>query len=404
MPPKAAIDDIEQLYRGIKKHHFERTGNAVGQFRFVQWHRSPKPEYYYNPKSGICALIYQAEICPKSGKFHYQGYAQLSVKLRFNQIYKLNPIRYWIDVTDETTGEHATLEVEDKSDADFKTGAYIGICNGSAQQNIDYCSKTKSREPGFIPVQIGVFRGTSQVLDIRKMFSEVANGTFDHNASIDHLVFLAKQRRVVDEIRRVKLEDEIRERDLSDTKLYILFGRSGAGKTYDAKYGVWESGKKTGYDLENRDWYLVPDYYVTNGMPLFDRYSGQKRLILDEVDKRSEFPIDWIINACSDEAFECPCRGSGTKLRGWTEIFLIMNDSPEDFFKNKRSASALLRRVTKVVYYKSRYNAEIEELANRTWASLTYDAMGHRPKPKKRVTLVDDDVDSIDSVNSQPFE
>lgn len=393
MPPKRAdIEEIGELYPTAKANKpekgFKNSGNPVAHIRFVQWHREPKPETYYTEARGVSALIYQAELCPKTGRFHYQGYFQFEDKMkkRLDTIRSWNPIRYF-HVIDPELEEF--VEVDRDEEWHFVTGAFIGLCNGTPEQNIAYCSKEESREPGATTFRRGIFRGDAKKLDARVIAQQILDGEFDEHANIDNAIFLAKNKRVVDELRRIKLDRETRERDFSDTKLYILFGASGAGKTYDAKYGIWKDGEKIAEDRKNKDYFLVSDYFVSNGVPLFDKYSGQSRLIIDEADKRRNFPIDWVINACSDEVFECPCRGNGTKLRGWTEIFIIINQKPSRFFKTIPGSEALIRRVSGVKHYPVQYSDRIQELTDRTWEDLT--AKATIKKEKKRKQIVDDD-------------
>jgi len=109
-----------------------------GTFRFFCWtaqkwtaeHEQKLTQLVANGKATY--IVFQHEICPKTGKEHLQGYVEFGRSQRWNKL---------------------TVEVG----RDFRP--HIEPRNGTPQQASDYCKKLESRKPGTEPFEDGVLSG-----------------------------------------------------------------------------------------------------------------------------------------------------------------------------------------------------------------------------------------------------
>lgn len=74
-------------------------------------------------------IIGQEEVCPQTGRDHYQVFVSFVSSVRADTFRKRLQRIY--------------------------PGSHVEICNGSVRQNIEYCSKEESRKPGTSPISLG---------------------------------------------------------------------------------------------------------------------------------------------------------------------------------------------------------------------------------------------------------
>lgn len=77
----------------------------------------------------VTYLCFQQEVCPETGRSHYQCYIQFKRKCKHTAICKLLTIP--------------------------KNAYHAEVARGSPQQNADYCSKEDTRAPGTTPMIFG---------------------------------------------------------------------------------------------------------------------------------------------------------------------------------------------------------------------------------------------------------
>lgn len=320
--PKSLLPTDEELTEGLP------LGRGLRQFLFVHWNLDVKPEVIYPDWSYIA---YQEEICPKSGRHHYQGYMQItSTKVKgYKQMAKCNPSNCW-----------------------------FRACFGTDVENHAYCTKSDTAVPDTF-VQFGTrrgFKGLKLEFSHSQAKLQILAGTFNKDESPAHTIFFYEYR-ASQALTKHSFDRQMQARDYSDTKIYFFSGVSGAGKTYDAKYGVYQNGELVGHDLTTK-FHVIQDYYVGTGEPLFNLYEGQSRIIIDEADKRKEFDVNFFVKATSGQCYECPCRNAPCVMRGFTEVFVCMNESFQSFFNKHKDADCLGRRITAMKLYRSKHPSQ----------------------------------------------
>lgn len=93
-------------------------------------------------------MVYQPEICPSSGRFHYQGFVILKDKTTMNQVK-----RYM-----------------------RSNRVSVRMCNGTAEQNRDYCTKERTRVAGTQPTEHGVWIAQGKRNDIAEAMDSIRSG------------------------------------------------------------------------------------------------------------------------------------------------------------------------------------------------------------------------------------
>lgn len=322
MLPKSLYPTEAEITAGMN------SGRGIRQFCFSHWNIEVKPEEIYPDWSYIA---YQEEICPKTGQHHYQGYMQItSGKVKgYSQMARANPSKCW-----------------------FRP------CGGTDEENHVYCTKSETAVPDTF-VQFGVrrgFKGLKLEFSRAQAKLDILAGTFDRFQSPAHTIFYSEYIRV--SLENLSIEKRILDegRTYDKTRFFILFGVKGAGKTQDAMYGIFDdNGEKIGENLD-MDFYIIPDYYKSDGAPIFSDYKGQRRIIIDEADKRLVFSTDFLCQATSNQVFSVPTVrvGAGKATRAWTEIIITMNGDPMSVLQGD-NVECLSRRITGAKYYPVRH-------------------------------------------------
>lgn len=309
----------------------QQRNPRLRQFVFTQYNWEDDPREIYN---GLYSyIIFQLEEGASNGTRHIQGYCQLKEQTSVKSIRGRNPL---------VKGQKGK-------------GAWIAPARGTTKQNQDYCSKEDTRVPGTAPTEEGVPRKSNsretnasigRVTSRDKMLLEAVEGTFDHRKSQDHLLCAIKHAPLL----RVAATLSSRPpRMFPDTRLFIHVGVSRSGKSYNAKYGVYdENGRRIGYNTETPDFFEVK-MFQKDGSPWFDGYVDQTRLIINEVGPLGlSWPKLLEITDVSGGNFD---RKGGSVLRNWSEVHLTSNYDPREWFADYVDLQPLLNRTTKIFHY-----------------------------------------------------
>lgn len=189
----------------------------------------------------ITFIIGQLEIAPTTQQAHYQIYLQCKSPVRFSQ-------------------------VKTMLNCDW---AHCEESRGSAQQNIDYCTKEESRAPGAEPFRWGIAAlGQGSRTDLAKVSDDIKAGKSLYQIAMDsseHFLRHAKNISLMTHL--------IQSRQASTTirhslEVILILGHPGTGKT---RFVYEKHGLEDVYKLN-----------TGAGTTWWDGYSGQPVLLMDD--------------------------------------------------------------------------------------------------------------------------
>lgn len=169
-------------------------------------------------KSKIRYLVYQHEICPQTGKHHWQGFIQAFNPIRYSTINKLLPKLF---------GAH----FEQK----FK--------NSTPEQAANYCKKVESRMPDTLPFEFGTITSQGERTDLEAIQDKINNGVSLRKIADENFAQWCLHRRAFAEYAAMKMPafqheytlqdyitEPIPESELNKKSIH-LYGPPGIGKT-----------------------------------------------------------------------------------------------------------------------------------------------------------------------------
>lgn len=237
-------------------------------------------------------MIYGEEICPESGKKHWQGYIELGCQLTFNQVKNILPKEY-----------------------------HFEVAKGDVTANRAYCSKDGKYKEFGSPKSQGerndLKRVNNYILNDNAKMSEVAmaypNQFMKYHAGIGKLIEM-----------REKATCKSR-----DVEVHVLVGPTRCGKTRF----VYE---------ESEDLY---DLICEKGETLwFDGYEGETDLLLDEFRGGCDYAV--LLRLLDRYPMRLRVKGGHTYAK-WNRVYITSNLRPEAWFEHK-DISALKARFTSV--------------------------------------------------------
>jgi len=246
----------------------------------------------------VTYCVYQEEVSA-SGTEHLQGYIQFSSRRTL-----------------------ATVRSLDGLD-----GAHFEVARGSAQSNLDYCTKEDTRVGG--PYFFGAInlKGQGNRTDLAALKDAVDDGASKRELYESHFETFSRCEKFVINYKRFRSV----KRDWLMT-VFLFVGTPGTGKT------------RTAVELASMlgEYYMVP---ATKGSGLYwDDYDGQTSIILDEMDGNRCTPT-FLNSLCDRYPFEVPVHGSAGHQFCSKFIFICSNYMPKYWWK-KHDISSFLRRVT----------------------------------------------------------
>lgn len=206
--------------------------------------------------AGVRILAYQPEIAPSTGRAHWQFY----IAMLKNQ--KLPAIM-------------SALAIPKKK------AWFVQECNGTEQQNLDYCSKLASRcvhqagqgfsyihsyrAPGATPVVLGRPQHPGKRNDLETAIATMEAGGIMAVAE-QHRATYARYHKGLGALN--EMLSKHRDRRIKPTAI-VLYGETGTGKTRRA----YEIAEKSG----------LPFYVKPSGSKWWNGYNGETVCIIDEI-------------------------------------------------------------------------------------------------------------------------
>lgn len=161
-----------------------------------------------NLPTGIQFFIGQYEVCPSTNRRHFQGYIQFERRCRgFNRIIEI-----------------------------FGS-CHIEVARGSAQDNIDYCSKDSTRDEG--PFTKGTSKTQGQRSDLSSFKEAIKRGDSLSTLAEDHFGAFIKYHKSVQFLRETLKPQRVPRFNMSNfnrgplamQRSTLVYGPSGCGKT-----------------------------------------------------------------------------------------------------------------------------------------------------------------------------
>lgn len=244
--------------------------------------------------------IAQVEKCPKTGRYHIQGYVE------FNK--KITTKKFKEDMIDNTI--------------------HLEVRRGTKAQAKAYCSKEETRVCG--PMEIGKLIGQGKRTDLDELI--------DNLSDIDNIKDIAKRhpKQFILYSRGIKqYMDLIYEPEKwRQLTVNVLWGDTGVGKT------------KQVFDECGTDLYKL-DY--SNSL-WWDGYNGQKNLLID--DFYGWIKYGHLLNILDGYPLRLEVKGGFTSAR-FTKVWITSNKHPSEWYSTGMTP-ALERRLTSIKEIKSK--------------------------------------------------
>lgn len=247
-----------------------------------------KPEY--DGGEVVRYLVFQREKCPKTGKLHYQGYVELLKDRVYSSVQKILNI----------------------------PGAHMTNCNGSAEQNRNYCTKSESRVEGWW--EFGKMSRQGTRTDIKKIKDLVLHEGEKLNSLVENTIENFQQLRFAEGLMKYK-------KPYSGERIVKWFyGPTGTGKTRRAFEEAGEEAEFISY---------------RNGFWL--GYDGGDKVIIDEL--RRNVPLDELLIILDRYPIKINVKGG---CMSWTakEIWITSDRHPNEIYGKDIEGGQLIRRIS----------------------------------------------------------
>lgn len=278
----------------------------------------------WSPKN-VRFLVFQKELCPKSGRPHLQGYVELRTPTKYETVQN-----YWPPL-----GKF-----------------HLKNAKGSQAQNVAYCTKAETR------IQEPCFHGEKAEQGRRTDLESIAHDLMGGASMLD---LLESNPAVV--IRNFKgLQFAQMQTDLpkkrAEPTLYYLCGAAGCGKSYVTREMVETEFKNDAYWCAEH----------VNGW--FDGYRGEKVIVFD--DFTGKYPLNDMLKLLDYGPLRINVKGGYVTVKADTFIF-TSNFPVEQQYQHDPHQHAWLSRLSGERY--SNTNLWDEEFIREMFKDLT----GHFP-------------------------
>lgn len=253
------------------------------------------PPVYRPPKNTY--LICGAETCPKTGKFHWQCYAEFNIKVTRSQL---------------------------QNKLCRKVLVHCEGAKGSPEDNYNYCRKLKEDKPNEVWFEYGERMewnvGKGKRTDLETVRDAIVDGASYHEILFEYPSVGARCPNWVREICRMTEE----ERNWV-TEVHILWGPTGSGKT---RYCVEQGAVRIGY----------------NGK-FYTGYEGEPVVRFDEIPLR-KWPREELLELLDRYPYQIEVKGG---FRNWCPkvIYFTTNEDPNPYLE---AEPAIKRRITSVKF------------------------------------------------------
>lgn len=277
---------------------------------------------YGKPNPDMTKIIYicwQEEVCPKTGRHHWQTFVRFKTKNSILALQKAIGIDKELKYSDNEGVEHFAWKCHIKPHAKGTDSSCIAYCKKD-----DTAIKGTFVEHGNVPqMKPGKRTDIDQaVIDIREGKEPSPN-------------ILLKYPNGVKALKAKVNKDNTANRNTFDIIVNVFWGGAGTGKT---KSIIDKYGQKNVYSLtkaKNEVW--------------FDGYEQEKILIID--DFYGWIPWGELLQILDRYQLKLQIKGSYT-WANWDKVFITSNKAYHEWYPNIENIEALERRINNTVYFK----------------------------------------------------
>lgn len=260
-------------------------------------------------------------------------------------VMKLNHFRYtcWqVELGEKEHTLHIQMYINFDNPKDFKTvkkyfpTAHFEEARGTAKDCKDYCSKEDTRVRG--PYEEGTFTEERARTDYIGFFEMIKQGASNLEIKEAYPSLYMRERNKIDVYRQDELHNEYDLKLRTDLEVTYIYGAGGTGKSSYVvnKYGLANIFRTCRYKYG-----------------AFDRYDGQKILVLDEFD--SSMPITEL-NEMLDIYPSTIAARYADRVSGFNKVYIISNLSLKEQYVNIQNEkpsqyTALCRRIHNIVKF-----------------------------------------------------
>lgn len=281
--------------RGPRQHERQHDKREYG-WVFTSYHPDDPPAI---ERIGAATyIVYQAEICPDTGREHLQGYIHFKDAKTLLQCKRLLG--------------HDDIHCEKRE--------------GSIAQAINYCTKADTRKPGVEPVEQGKRPAQGARTDLQDI------GRFCFRADSLRSILQSVDRSNFRYLRFMELCFSTREPPRRDgIQVYVFIGPPGSGKTYRA-FERW------------------PGLYLKDPTTKWwDGYNGESEVLIDNFSGTyTSWSRDNFLELCSWVPYRGERKGGFVPILA-TTIVITSIDSPECWFPG---CGGDVREVTRRIHFR----------------------------------------------------
>lgn len=249
----------------------------------------------YNENKDIMAyLCWGVEVCPKTKKTHYQGWFQFLNKKRFGGVKKIF------------------------------TSAHFEMCNGTEEQNDEYCGK----ENDFHTLGKYTIQGARSDLEALKRMIDNGN-KMDDIINKNFSLYCRYKNGIESYFERVQRRNIPSWRTI---KVIYLWGTTGTGKTRMAMTN------------DPDDTYKIGGYALKH----WNFYENEKTIVID--DYNNDVNITYLLLLLDGYKLRLNTKFGFTNAN-WNKVYITSNLNPNELHANAKPAhrKALFRRLSSVI-------------------------------------------------------
>lgn len=261
-------------------------------------------------------LTYQREICPETGREHWQGYLELTSRQRL---------------------QGAKRVLRDPA-------AHLEPRKGTATQASEYAQKEDTRKEGTSPVEVGHRSSVTQGqrTDLLAVKALLDKGATEAEIADEEFSTWAKYYRAIERYKRI--QQPVRN---FKTDLYVLAGETGVGKSRMCSE-------------------VYPDAYWKPRGNWWDGYDGQEVVIID--DFYGWLPWDLLLRLTDRYPLTVETKGGSVNFVAKT-VVITSNQDYSQWYKEAIDKAPLERRMTRYEWIPAGQTVTMEMLTPRIGTS-----------------------------------
>lgn len=247
-------------------------------------------------------LIIGNEVCPDTGRLHFQGFCVFNSNKRLTALKKIN------------------------------AGAHWTLCNGTASQNREYCIKGGDfTEWGDLPAT-----REQRALADKEKWADVIRSAKEGTCEQEYPGEFVRYNTTLKRMNRVK------PKDLEEFCGVWYWGPTGTGKSRAARLDF-------------------PDYYLKQKTKWWDGYDGEETVLIDDITPSHKFLGEKLLNWCDIYYINAEIKGGNILIRP-KRVVVTSNFSIDEVFGVDPDVDmdALRRRFSIVRHFPTRYKRDCD--------------------------------------------